>query len=108
MERRRHPTYVRGTAAVSFGLFAAGLACLVVGFAVRGTAWRNFETILNLGFCASVGALLFHWFTQGETTVCPECGRRLRANPDRDPAESLKFPCSDCRIEWDTGGSHDM
>lgn len=108
MERRKHPTYVRGTATVSFGLFAAGLACLVVGFAVRGTAWRSLETVLGVGFCAAFGALLFSWFTQGETTVCPECGRRLRAEPDRDRSQNLTFTCPDCQIEWDAAGLHDM
>jgi len=107
MERRNHPNYARRTAALTYGLVAGGLACLLLGIAVRGTAWRNFETILNVGFCGALIALLISWFTQGDTTNCPECGRKLRADLDGDRVESLKFPCPDCQIEWDTAAAHD-
>lgn len=107
MERRNHPNYARRTAALTYGLVAAGLACLLLGIAVRGTALRNFETILNVGFCGALVALLISWFTQGDSTTCPQCGRRLHAGPDRDPAESRRFKCPDCQIEWDTAGRED-
>src|SRR5262245_6809411 len=107
MERRRHPHYVRRTVAVTVWLIGGGLACLLLGIAVRGTAWRDFETILNLAFCGTVIALLIHWFSRGDSTTCPECGRRLTAEPQRNPKETLTFPCPDCQIEWDTGGLRD-
>jgi len=107
VERRLHPAYARRTAAMTYGLVAAGLACLLLGIVVRGTAWRNAETVLNVAFCGAVVALLIQWFGQGESTECPECGRRLSADPDRDRSRSLTFTCPDCRIEWDTRGLHE-
>lgn len=107
MERRPHPHYARRTFGVSLWLVVGGIACLLLGILVRGTALAAFETILNVAFCGSVVALLIHWFSHGETTTCPECGQRLQADPQRSREDPLTFVCEDCQIEWDVDGSHD-
>lgn len=108
MERRPHPTYARRTAALTYGLVAAGLACLLLGIAVRGTAWRNAETILNLGFCGALVAVLLHWFGRGEATACPRCGRTLKSDAPHTRGEPLTFVCPECQIEWLTQTSEDI
>jgi len=63
--------------------------------------------VLYFAFAGSAIVLLVTWFAGGETTICPECGRRLRADPQHDPHENLTFVCRDCDIEWDTGRLRD-
>lgn len=100
MERLPHPTYVRRTAAVAYGLVFGGLACLVLGIAVRSTRFRNLETILNLAFAGAVVALVLRWFTVGEAVTCPRCGLTLPADPREDEREPLTFTCSGCDVAW--------
>lgn len=100
MERLPHPTYVRSTAAVTFGLIVAGLGCLVLGIAVRGTQFRDASTIFNLLFAGAVLALVLRWFTVGEAVPCPRCGLTLPADPHDDEREPLTFTCAGCDVQW--------
>jgi hypothetical protein len=102
MERRRHPTYARRTAQITYGLVVGGLACLVLGQLVRYTAWRDLETILNVAFAVAAVLLAVHWLKPRETTICPGCGKTLTALPSVDERDPLTFPCVDCDIEWTT------
>lgn len=108
MDRRRHPNYARHTFGVSLGLFGGGMACLLAGLAVRHTRYASLQTILNLAFVIAAVAMVVYWFKQGETTTCPECGRRMWADPERNREAPLTFTCEDCQIEWDTDALHDM
>lgn len=107
MEHRKHPHYARRTFGVSLWLVVGGLACLLLGMALRGTSLAPFEMLLNVAFCGSLIALAIHWFSHGETTACPECGRRLHADPERNRDEPLTFVCEDCQIEWDVQAPSD-
>ena len=100
MERLPHPTYVRRTAAVTFGLIVAGLGCLVLGIVVRGTRFRDASTIFNLLFAGAVVALVVRWFAVGEAVACPRCGLMLPADPQADDREPLTFTCSACDVRW--------
>jgi hypothetical protein len=106
MERRPHPRYFRKVAGFSFGLVGTGMACLVGGIILRQFGLPLVSDVLYFAFAGTAIILLIHWFTGGETTTCPECGRTLHADPNRDRDESLTFVCQDCDIEWDTGGLH--
>jgi hypothetical protein len=101
MERLPHPTYVRRTAAVTYGLIVGGLACLALGFVVRQTAWRDAETILNVLFVGAAVALVIRWFTVGEAVACPRCGLMLSADPRADDREPLSFTCTACEVQWE-------
>jgi hypothetical protein len=103
MERRPHPGYFRRVAGYSVGLFGVSMGCLVAGFVLVRVGLPQVGDVLYFAFAGSAIVLLIMWFAGGETTTCPECGRRLRADPHHDPHENLVFICRDCDIEWDTG-----
>ena len=100
MERLPHPSYVRRTAALTYGLIAGGLVCLLVGNLVRFTPWATLETILNVGFAGALIALLVRWFVVGESAGCARCGNTLRADPSTVPGDPLTFTCVDCDVVW--------
>jgi hypothetical protein len=107
MQRRRHPHYARHTFSVSALLIGGAIGCFLVGRLVRYTAFAGLEFILNIAFVAAVVGLLFYWFAYGESTVCPGCGRRLFAEKARGQGDPVSFVCSDCGVEWLTGGEID-
>jgi len=107
MERRPHPGYFRKVAGYSIGLFGVSLACLVAGFVLRRVGLSLAGDVLYFAFAGSAIVLLVMWFAGGETTTCPECGRRLRPDPEGARDENLTFICPDCDIEWDTGRLRD-
>jgi hypothetical protein len=103
MERRPHPGYFRKVAGFSIGLFGLSLACLVVGFVLVRVGLPLVGDVLYFACAGSTIVLLALWFSGGETTVCPECGRRLHHEPLLPGEENLVFVCPNCEIEWDTG-----
>jgi hypothetical protein len=106
LERRRHPNYAGRTAATTFGLIFGGLACLALGVAVRHTALRDLETVLNLAFVGGLLAALLQ-VLRAETTACPECRRTLTGRRTDDARRQLVFPCEECGIAWSTDPASD-
>lgn len=104
--RRRHPNYAGRTAATTFGLIFAGLACLALGVLVRSTALRDLETVLNFAFAGALLAALLH-IARPDTTACPECRRTLTGRRTDDARRQLVFPCEECGIEWTTDPAAD-
>jgi hypothetical protein len=107
MERRPHPRYFRKVAGFSFGLFGTGMACLLGGVILQRFGLPLVSDVLYFAFVGTAIIMLVFWFSAGESTTCPQCGKTLHADPHRDRDDNLTFVCQNCEIEWDTGALHD-
>jgi hypothetical protein len=106
MERRKDPTdYTSRTLAVFKSTGSIGLGLGIAAATTIYFLWPNAPLwAFSLAFGSGFILFLVLLFRLRPKFKCPQCGRELAGPATRGKeGERVRFACTTCQIEWETG-----